>query len=134
MNQEMPRDPPRSTLFPNTTLFRSRVSIGGQFAIELAAAFGAAIIGDAIEAGCGREASGQGGVAGDQIDGGVLAPGSLQTGDDALEDAARAAFHQQDRRCGRLATSEKIAHSFEYSPIGGRTPSSAAGPDPKSVL
>src|ERR1022692_3904726 len=91
------------------------VSIGFEFAIELAAAFGSAVIGHAIEARFRRKSLRQGGEATHQVDADILAPRLPQRREHLFENAARTALHQKDV-CGlRLAASEKIAHSFEYN-------------------
>src|SRR5947209_7508624 len=61
------------------------VAIGGELAVEPAASVAAAIVGGAVDAGVGGKALGQTGVAGDEVDGDIVAPGIAEAVDDAFE-------------------------------------------------
>jgi hypothetical protein len=93
------------------------VSLGRELAIELAAAFRSAIFRHAIEARLRRETSGHSSEAAYYVDGDTLPPGLAQGGQQTFQNIARTALHQKDGSRFRLAATEKIAHSFEYSVV-----------------
>ena len=93
-----------------------RVAVAGEFAVQAAARGAPAVVADAVDAGIvGLEALGQGRVAGDQIDRDLVAPGLAESGDQAFEQTAGAALHQQDGGDLGQAAGEEIAHLSDYN-------------------
>src|SRR3954447_16369687 len=91
-----------------------RVLVVVKLVVEGAASFAVAEVGGAVDAGLGREAGGEFGVAGDEVDADV-APGLEEGGPDLFDEVAGAAFDEQDAVGLRDVAGEEIAHQSSPS-------------------
>ncbi len=98
--------------------------VSRQLAIKAGSAGAAAVVGYAIDGRVlGVKSFGEAGIASDQVDENFVAVGFADSGDDALEEASRSTFYQQNSGDLGLAYCKEIPHcNNQYNACGQRRP------------